>query len=56
MSVYIALRMGAQKPWKLTLWEIVFRTGWTWDYVTSLSLDVIHEHLQVVDGMNKAKR
>ncbi len=49
------MKFGAPKPWVLTIWEMVLKTGWTYDYIEGLSLETIHEYVQVMDGMAKAK-
>jgi len=36
-------------------WRVVKLTGWTLDYIDSLSIGRLYEFLQIEDGMTKAK-
>jgi len=46
-------KVGA--PVERYLWELVFATGWTLEYVEALSIEKLHEYLNVVDGMAHVK-
>lgn len=39
----------------LTKWRLVKLTGWTLDYIDSLSLGRLYECVQIEDGINKAR-
>ena len=41
-------------PTEFTEWKIAFDTGWTLDYIRSLSLQDIENYFQVRDGARKA--
>ena len=53
-SVYKGLKYGKPLPAQFIEWELVLRTGWTLDYIRSLSMQDIHDGKQVLDGMKKA--
>jgi hypothetical protein len=42
-------------PQEYTEWDIVERTGWTLDYIRSLSLQDIHDFYQIQDAKIKAR-
>jgi hypothetical protein len=35
-------------------WELALRTGWTLEYIRSLSMQDLADYRQVIDGMKKA--
>lgn len=37
-------------------WKMAFETGWTLDYIRSLTMQDRENYLQVKDGANKAGR
>jgi len=50
------LRFGAPIPSKYFEWTLAFETGWTLDYIRSLSMQDIQDYLQIKDAMIKAKK
>jgi len=53
--VYLGLKTNeAPLPDKFFEWQMAFRTGWTLDYIRSLTMQDRQDYLQVVDGMIKA--
>jgi hypothetical protein len=42
-------------PLKWWRWELARKTGWTLDYIDSLSLGDWHEYWQIIDGESKAQ-
>ena len=45
---------GKPVPIDVILWRLVERTGWTWDYINSLPLAMLHDWLSIQDGNAKA--
>ena len=41
---------------KLIKWNIVKQTGWTFEYIDSLSYGKLQEILQIEDGLTKANK
>lgn len=35
-------------------WDLAERFGWTLEYIDALSMEELHEYLQVQDGLGKA--
>lgn len=50
----MALTLGKPAPYALLRWRLVRETGWTLEYIDSLSIADIHEREQVLDGESKA--
>ncbi len=50
----MCLRYGEPMPYALMRWRLARETGWTLEYIDSLSVADIHEREQVVDGEMKA--
>jgi hypothetical protein len=42
-------------PGEYLMWKLIFDTGWTLDYIESLTMQDFHDYLNVKDAMNKAK-
>jgi hypothetical protein len=42
-------------PFEAWRWKIVEDTGWTLEYVDSLTLSDMREYMQVLDGTQKAQ-
>lgn len=53
-SVWKGLKYGKPLPSQYIVWELVFRTGWTLEYIRSLSMQDIQDYQQIIDGMKKA--
>ncbi len=53
---YLALRFGAPAPDEYFEWELVMATGWTLEYVRSLSMQDFYNYLQIEDAKGKARR
>ena len=51
----MALSTHAPAPYALLRWRLVRETGWTLEYIDSLSLADIHEREQVMDGEFQAR-
>ena len=50
----MCLAYGESMPYALLRWRLVKETGWTLEYIDSLSMADIHEREQVMDGEAKA--
>ncbi len=48
--------LGSPQPLEMGRWELAERFGWTLEYVDALSVDKLHEYLQVQVGRGKAAR
>jgi hypothetical protein len=48
------LKFGAPLPDEYLEWDMVFRTGWTLEYIRDLSMADIHNYIQIKDGRAKA--
>jgi hypothetical protein len=53
--IYYALKWGAPLPYEVIRWQLVERFKWTLEYVDGLSLENLHELIQVDDGISKSK-
>lgn len=54
MRVYQAKKYGEPAPHELVVWDLVFRTGWTIEYIESLSVERIYEYFELREGLEKA--
>ena len=52
----MALKVGAPAPPELLTWELAERFGWTFEYIESLSVERIHEYIQIKDAKHKARK
>ena len=41
-------------PHEYLEWDLVFRTGWTLEYIRSLTMQDYHDYLQIKDARVKA--
>jgi hypothetical protein len=48
--------MTAENWWALTRWQLARETGWTLEYIDSLTLPDISQYLSVMDGIQKATK
>jgi hypothetical protein len=49
------LKHGAGAPLEWIVWQMVYKTHWTLEYIEGLSMERIHEYLKVEDGSAKAR-
>lgn len=54
--MHLITKGAAPAPPEMLRWELAGRYGWTLDYIDSLSVQNIHEFIQIRDARNKAKR
>ena len=52
----MSLKFGANMPWAYWVWKLAETTGWTLEYIEGLSMERIHEWLQIVDARGKASK
>jgi hypothetical protein len=50
------LKFDKPAPFELIVWNLVKETGWTLDYIDSLPLSKIYEHMEVNAGIAKARK
>jgi len=55
-DVYIALRFGEDWPVDLVRVYLAERFGWTLDYIDSLDMEEVLTVLEVLDGMDLARK
>ena len=48
--------MSSQDIFDLYAWRLIKLTGWTADYVDSLSLGRMYKFIQIEDGLKKAEK
>jgi hypothetical protein len=41
-------------PFQYFEWDLAFKTGWTLEYIRSLSMQDIEDYYQIMDGKAKA--
>ena len=51
---YLSLRFGAPAPFEYLVWRLAPETGWTLDYIESLTMQQWHDYLQIRDAKAKA--
>jgi hypothetical protein len=39
------------QPFEVIRWQLAEKFGWTLEYIDGLSLDTLHEYLQIQDGL-----
>lgn len=47
--------VSAQDNFDILKWKVIKLTGWTLDYVDSLSIGKLYKCLQIEDGLTKAQ-
>ena len=50
----MSLKFGATMPWKYWTWKLAETTGWTLEYIRSLTMQDYHDYLQIKDARLKA--
>lgn len=54
MRVYQASKFGEPAPYEMIVWDLVFRTGWTIEYIENMSVARLDEYIQICEGYQKA--
>ena len=52
--VYLSLAIGEDMPLEYLRWKLAEQFGWSLEYIDQLSIQTIHEYLQVEDGKMRA--
>jgi hypothetical protein len=40
---------------ELIIWNMVFKTGWTLEYINGLSMEHLRDYINIMDATNKAR-